>query len=323
MEPEKKVGIEVKYIIFQMIIVIPFFTGFFLKRLSSRFQSASKKMVTVNLSLFEPPIVFWSIWGLTLSREMVVLPFLGFLIVMGGFFFGLIVSSFLNFQSKEKKTFVISASLANHGFTMGGFLCYLAAGETGLALSAIFLLYFIPFTFLFIFGYAGYNKKKSSAAGGLIAFVFTMRNMPLFAAIMALALNLFHVERPDIAFPLDTLLIISVSLYYFTLGTNFEPADLRPLKAHHVALSLEKFMVIPALIYLGGGLLGLDPHIRQVISIQSFMPAAIYSVVTSIMFDLDARLASSLFVVNSLVFILVVLPFLGWVRPAFLFLAGH
>jgi hypothetical protein len=48
------------------------------------------------------------------------------------------------------------------------------------------------------------------------------------------------------------------------------------------------------------------------------MPAAIYSVVSSVLFDLDAGFASNLFVWNSLIFLAGILPALFIFRGFFL-----
>ena len=40
------------------------------------------------------------------------------------------------------------------------------------------------------------------------------------------------------------------------------------------------------------------------------MPVAIYSVISSILFDLDSGLASGMFVLNTLFFLFLVLPFI-------------
>ena len=55
-------------------------------------------------------------------------------------------------------------------------------------------------------------------------------------------------------------------------------------------------------------LLPLDPALKAVIQLQAFMPAAIYSMVTAVLFDLDTDLASGLFVCNTVVFLTAVLP---------------
>jgi hypothetical protein len=46
--------------------------------------------------------------------------------------------------------------------------------------------------------------------------------------------------------------------------------------------------------------------------IQSFMPVAILSVVVSIIFELDTRMSSNLFVWNTILFLLIIFPLVYW-----------
>lgn len=302
---------EYTFALFQLVIIVPFLLGSLLSQRVKDLGRAAKKIILVNLTFIEPPIILWSIWGLTLSAEMVLLPFSGLTVVVLGFVFGKIFVGKLDFDRKAAKSYVICSSLANNGFTMGGFLCYLFAGEKGLGLSAIFILFFIPYTFLFIFPYAGTENRRQVLKWSFVrSFLFTPRNMPVYAVIAAIIIRSNGFERPDIDFPLEILLIVSISLYYFTLGINFKPADLNPLKKENFLLAVQKFIVLPATIFLVFHFIPIGDDLKLVIKLQSFMPVAVYSVIASIMFDLDARRASSMFVVNSLVFIVLVLPLL-------------
>lgn len=300
---------------FQLAIVIPFITGSILKRRFSNLSGAANNIVIFNLVALEPPIILWSIWGLQLSGQMIFLPLSGLMMVMLGFFIGKSAAPLLNVDLKHRKVFVISSSLANHGFTMGGVICYLFLGEKGLALSAIFITYFIPFTFLFIFFYAarGANSKPVTFRY-LFNFLFNIRNMPLYAVLLAVSFRFLEVERPDVLFPLGTLLAISISLYYFTLGINFNAGDLNPFKLEHGLQAANKFIAIPAVTYLSLLLVDLSVDLSTVILIESFMPAAVYSVITAILFNLETRFASSLFIVNTVFFIVLILPFFYWLR---------
>jgi predicted permease len=71
-----------------------------------------------------------------------------------------------------------------------------------------------------------------------------------------------------------------------------------------------KFIILPAVTFTALYFVELDPVVETVILVQSCMPAAVYSVISSILFDLDAKLTSGLFVVNSLLFLGIVLPVL-------------
>jgi predicted permease len=306
---------ELKFAIFQLVIILPFLAGSFLKNRLKNPERASKSLITVNLTLIEPPIVIWSIWGLALNAEMIFLPVSGVFLAVSGFIIGKLAVHKMRLTGTDAKTIVISSSLANHGFTMGGFLCYLFAGEQGLALSAIFLIYFIPFTFLFIFSYANVKDRNQVFQWAFVKdLLFSFRNMPLYAVFIAIFIRLTGINRPDVYFPLDILLILSIALYYFTLGINFKFNDLHFFKKEHVFLAAQKFILLPAITFFILEFIAISDAIKMIIKLQSFMPAAIYSVITAILFDLNARQASGLFVVNSILFIFLVLPLLFFAR---------
>jgi hypothetical protein len=119
----------IKFIVFQLLVICPFLAGMYVKNKISDPPAFAKKIVRTNMILFEPLIALWSIWGLSLSGEMVVLPLAGLTITIAGLIFGRITFPFIVSGVKEKTTYLICASLANHGFTMGGLVCYLMAGE--------------------------------------------------------------------------------------------------------------------------------------------------------------------------------------------------
>ena len=198
---------------------------------------------------------------------------------------------------------------------MGGFICYLIAGEQGLGLSAIFTLYFLPYTFIFIFSYARSSTfRKLFSIKGFIENFINLQNMPLYAVILALILHLIGFKRPDVNFPLDALLLISVGLYYFSLGLNFSFGDFRSTGKEQVMLAVTKFLILPIITIFILRFTHMDSGVKTIIFLQSFMPAAIYSVITSILFDLDSKLASSLFFINTIIFLVLVLPALFFYR---------
>jgi predicted permease len=305
------VPIKIKFVIFQIIIILPFITGYISRRFIKNTQDTAKKIIRINLLSIEPLIVLWSIWGLTLSFDQVFLPLSGLALVIAGFLIGLFTVLFTGRKGPGRKTYLISSSLANSGFTMGGFICYLIAGEKGLGLSAIFTLYFMPYTFIFIFSYAKTNTvKKLLSLNGFIENFFNLQNMPLYAIMLALFLHVIGFKRPNVNIPLDALLLISIGLYYFTLGLNFSLGDFKSTGKEQFLLAVTKFLILPIITIFILGLTHLDPGVKTIIIVQSFMPAAVYSVVSSILFDLDSRLASSLFVINTVIFLILVLPIL-------------
>ncbi len=308
-------SLEVKFILFQILIIVPFVGGSLIRSRLKDSALLAKRVITVNLTSVEPFVVLWSIWGLDLQRQFFILPLAGLSMVLVGFLLGMVLVLPLRRRERSRSTYIISSSLANHGFTMGGFLCYLFGGLDGLGLSAIFLIYFLPFTFLFIFPYAGMSGsgrglKNLFSPAVFKEFFLTPRNMPLYASVTALVLQGAGVKRPDIPFPADIFLMVTILLYYFSLGINFRLSDIRAVGMEQVTMACSKFILLPLITWGILQVIDFSRPVESVILLESFMPAAVYSVLSSILFDLDVSLASALFVINTVLFILLVLPLL-------------
>lgn len=297
-----------RFIAFQSMIILPFAAGFALRKRFASPGTFTKKLVTANLVTIEPVIALWSIWGLHLTAEAALLPAAGVVMVLLGMAGGSLLLPFVRKNRQAKTTFLISSSLANHGFTMGGFICYLLLGERGLGLSFIFISYFMLYLYLVIFPVARFASNSGNEPPPVREFFISFRNMPLYAIVLAIALTSSGVRRPDVFFPTDALLLLSVAVYYFTLGMNFKTSDIRATVPEAALTTLLKFCLVPLATWGALHLIFLPADIRSVILIQSFMPAAIYSVITSVLFDLDTGLASGIFVTNTLFFILIVVP---------------
>jgi hypothetical protein len=261
--------------------------------------------------MFDPIIVLWTVWGLRISKELIYLPISGLCLVILGFCIGHLFALFLNLCQKSHGTFVISASLSNHGFTLGGYICYLLLGEQGLALSYIFLLYFVFYLFLFIFPYARWiqaSQEQISTKQLILTTLINVRNIPLYTTVFALLLKKCQIIRPAIDMPVECFLLISISIYYFSLGLTYSVAQENSYTKSHMALVIIKFMLTPLLACVLTQLLPLNATMQSVVIIESFMPVAILSVVVAIIFDLDTRMASHLFVWNTILFLLFVFP---------------
>jgi len=304
-------SIYLKFILFQAAVVIPFVAGACARRRINAPQHSTRNLVRINIIGLEPLIVLWCAWGLKISPVIMILPVAGFGIIATGVMAGSCAAKLLKLSGKRRQTFLISSSLANHGFTMGGFLCYFFLGEQGLGLSALFCLYFIPYVYCLVFPYArAGSSKKISFRGFFKKFALDSQNLPLFAMTAGLFLNAAGIRRPDIAFPVNALLMASIALYYFTLGISFTQGAIHGIRKELIAVSAIKFVIVPGLTFIVLSLLPLALSVKTVIQLQSFMPAAIYSMVTAVLFDLDTDLASGLFVCNTVVFLTAVLPLL-------------
>jgi len=330
------------FVLFALVVAALFAAGAVLRsrlRRGDHSERLSRRMVRWNLAALEPPVAFWAVWGLQIESRQLALPLLGFFVVGMGFLLGRLLAPLAGLQADpaRRPVFLISASLGNHGFSMGGFLCYLFFGEEGVALTILFVIYFLPWVFLVIFPYArsqapetGAPRAQSSPEqnaepGGAASSIGSRRlrwlrgflswnYMPLYAAGFAAALSGAGLERPDIAFPLAELMLLSAGVYYLALGLSFDPATLvaglRPL----LVLSLIKFALLPLLVAAilyglnASGLVQLPEVWTQVAILQASMPAAVYSVAAAVLHRLDAQFAAGLFLGSTAFFLLVGLP---------------
>jgi predicted permease len=312
------VTITTKFILFQVLIWLPLIAGSIISHKRPSVELSIERLVSFNLMTFEPVVVFWSIWGLSLAPDMIALPLTGVMTVLIGFLAGYIIVKALKFSGIQKHTFIISSSLVNHGFTMGGFLCYLFLGIEGLGLAMLFIVYFMPYLIMVVFSYARYVSEDPLQGFNIKSYILSKKNFPFYAVVLALLFQVFEIKRIQAPVPVDIFIAISVMIYYFALGTSFSPGNIRKFLPAHAVLAIIKFMIVPLIAIGVAFILPIGEKVRAVIIIQSFMPAAIYSVVTSILFKLDSRMASSLFVFNTVLFLFVVLPLLFTFRTLFI-----
>ena len=302
-------AVHSKFILFQIAVFLPFLIGYLVRGRVKEPQPFTRKLLRVNIIGLEPVINFWCIWRLKLSFDVMFLPLAGISLIAIGFIMGTLFLHLIGLAGKKRPTFLLSSSLANHGFTMGGYLCYFFLGEKGLGLALILMLYFIPYVYCFVFPYAKVVADNASDRTGFLRkFVLDPQNMPLLAMISAFIFQLQGIKSPDIYFPIDFLLLASIALYYLTLGVNFSGVEVKRLKKEHLSLATIKFILVPFVAFCILRFVHLDPAIKSVIMIQAFMPTAIYSVVTALLFELDEQFAAKLFLCNTLLFLTLIMP---------------
>jgi len=307
----------VLFLLIQLGVIGPFAAGLLLRGRFSDPLRTTRTLVRINLTGLEPLIVLWCVWDLTVQARLLVLPCAGLGLSLVCLGCGWLLAPLTGLRGRARQTFLISSTLSNHGFTLGGFLCFMLLGETALGYAIFLVLYFMPYVFGFIFPAARLACNRGDAGRKPWRdLVLAPQNLPLAALFTGLLLSVFKIPRPAVALPVAPLLFVSIGLYYFTLGVTFRGADIRLAGRAHVCLGLLKFIIVPAIAWAALRFSGLEPLLQSVIFIQACMSTAIYSVITALLFDLDERLASALFVVNTVVCLVVVVPLLFWFIPA-------
>jgi predicted permease len=293
---------------------VPFAAGLLLRKRFSEPLKTTRRLIRVNIAGLEPLIVLWCVWDLDVRLSVLILPCAGFALAMFSLVAGVALAPLTGLGGRARQTFLISSTLSNHGFTLGGFLCFILLGEKALGYAIFMILYFMPYVFGIIFPAARLATSRADAGRSPWRdLLLAPQNIPLAALAIAMLLSVLNIPRPAINISIAPLMFLSVGLYYFTLGVTFRGADIFASGRAHFCLGLIKFIIVPAGAWLVLRSTGLDPLMQQVIIVQACMSAAIYSVITALMFDLEERLASALFVVNTIICLVFVVPALFWI----------
>lgn len=267
---------------------------------------------------------FLSIWGKRLNVSHVWLPLLAAVQVMTMVVLGLFVGKILARNRGEQGLFGLASGVGNAGFTMGGFVVLVLFGESGLALVSIYGLMWTPLIVLFVYPIARHwaSDKPEMSVGKLMRKnILDWRSISLPIAIVAVILSINDVARPGIIVEwriIDILVYTVTAVAYFAIGLRLHLTSIMELKKQIASLAIMRFVVAAALGLTLVTLAQLSPWplttlARKVFLIEAFVPVAITVVAVANMFHLKPREASALFVANTFMYLLLVLPIVIWI----------
>jgi len=266
------------------------------------------------------PLSALVLWQLDLQISLITLPIVSAILPLSMAPIGFALARVHKLDRKTAGTFIVGCGIANIGVTLGGFVCYCLFGMEGLGYAQLYVMVWAVTYVGFYYPVAKYYGEGSSAInlGFVLRTFFDRRALPVVGSIVGLTLNLCGVamQRFITAYHvIDAFLVVSVLVSFFCMGLQIHFASITEKPILHVSLAAAKFFCAPAIMLcLLAGTSRLPGQLPttayRVAMIESFMPTAIFTVVISNLFNLNARLASMLFVVNTAAFLVIVLPIL-------------
>ncbi len=269
-------------------------------------------------------VALLSIWGTPLQIADMLLPAIA--VVQIGVMAGisLNVGRFLTKDRPEIGLFGITSAVGNHGMTMGGLVVFLIYGSEALGLSMIYCLTFPWVMVLLMYPVARHYSGATPAQrlGPLmLRSIFDWRSAGILFAVVGVVLSVAGVARPK---AIETYHVVPAGVYiinvmaYFAIGLRLRVSDIKRLLKLIFALAGMRFVVAMGVCVCLLSLLRLSPWALtglrwNVVLILSFVPTAVTNVAVANMFDLRPREASVLFVANTLMYLVLVLPIVFWV----------
>jgi predicted permease len=275
------------------------------------------------------PVAMVSFWRLPLEgeagRQLLLLMLAQPVIMVTATGAMAMLSRSLKCSRPQKGVLLIGAGLANTGFTLGAYVCYavLEPGELALSYGMAFTMAMVISYVLFFYPLAFHY----SAEGGgsllrlIIASFTTVRAAPLYLSAFGVLLNLAEIPVPaqlDDWHILEAIFFLGAGAAYAGIGLRLRLGDSLGAWRMHILLAIVQFIVHPLATLAVLGLLAAahrapGPLVSDVLIVEAFMPTAINIVILANLFHLDARLASVLWLWNTLAFCAAVLPVLMWV----------
>lgn len=279
-----------------------------------------------------------NIWVLAIEPLLVIIP--AFLMVP--------LAKAIGLQRNQVGVLAVAAGLRNSGFALGAFLAYaiLPAGDLlrqqgalgpeqvdklsieALAYGMLVVMTMSMAVVIFLFPLAqhfGDHRKDDDTIGRIIYQSFVdWKAMLFYSAAAGIALAYLRVPFPTVVHDwhlLKILIFVGSATAYFGIGLRLHVDQLWRHARSHAVLAGVKFIATPLatllLLLIAGnlGVVGPPPLLQQTMILMAFMPMAIQGVMISNLFHLDARMAGSVWIVNMVTFLVVVLPIILIVVP--------
>ncbi|MFP4105161.1 MAG: AEC family transporter [Phycisphaerae bacterium] len=311
-----------KFILTAVLIVCSAAAGYMARRNRLVPETIAGPIMTLIVVFGYSSVGFFAIWSRDVTGQDAWLPTLG--IIQAGIMAGLgiLIAAMLGMKQAQRGLFGLSATVGNAGFTMGGFLLFLMYGERGLALASIYCLMWYPMV-VFLLYPVGRHYCPGAAREPLWRLMcrslFHWRSIGLPMMLGGLILSLVDVPYPSVISEWEIVEIIVFSviiLAYFSIGLRLRFSHLLELKRMILSLALVRFG-LSTLVALGLYALtlltpwGMDDVHRNVIIIEASVPMAVTNVAVANMFGLKPKEASMLFVANTGMYLVLVLPIIA------------
>lgn len=277
-----------------------------------------KTLHLVNIIALQANVAWITMWGVTWEWNLIRLPVAGLILSMAATLLGLQLGRLHRFEGRDRATFALACGMSNLGTTGGLLVIRVLLNDQALRFGNVYLLYWSFFTFLFCFPLAKhYSSGTRTSFGRLVASsVGDVRTLPLVGLLVGLGLAAWGPPRPTVTEDIVLILVmVSGFAAMFAIGVTLHLRMVRHYIPAYFTQGGVKFLLSPLAAVALVALLRLQGLHAQVVLIDASMSQAFYSVMIANIFGLNVHLANSMFLINTLTFLLVVFPLLSLLLP--------
>lgn len=282
--------------------------------------SAPKRLFNIAFYGCQMSITLSSLWIARIDRSSATMPLLassGWLLTAG---VAWLISVWLGHERPQRGAFIATMCQSNNGFTLLGFVALVLFEEAGLAQAVYTQSLNNPYLLLFCFPLA---RLYSSTATGQSLRQIVLDNLkdtrvllPLLIIGAGLLLNLSGVPRPQALGNLvRPLIYVGTACSGIAVGLLYRGARLERYWRENLVSFGYRSTLYP-LYYAGlAWMFGLGALDARILILYGLVPSALLANFLAVSFELDTDLTSSVFVVSTVTFLLLVLPAYAYFSP--------
>lgn len=308
-------------LVYAAIIIGSLSVGYGARRRGLLGERLAKVMMAVITVAAYPVIQSLAIWRMDLRIEHAWLPGLGTINALIMAFLAIAVARWVTAIPRRRGMLAVHGCMVNTGVTMGGLvLLGLYGQEVGLGLMGIYSLMWTPFVVLVAYPIARhYSPTHGSGSLGklMLRSVFDWRSIGLPLVIASVFVSAYRwapcpKQITEWHIP-QILAYVTVVVAFFAIGLRLRFSHTRQLLPIISALAGLRFIVSGVIAaglmlmthWTPWPLVGIE---GRAFVIEAIMPTAVTAVGIASLFDLDADEASTIFVVNTLMFLVLIMP---------------
>lgn len=315
-----------RFLLFAGVGILCLVAGYTARRRNWLREEASQRVHFHTVTWFWTLAGVLGLWSLPLRAELLwlllILP-----VTMGvGIAVIIPLAKLIGCTRPQVGVLAVGAAIINGGVTLGTYLCYCNLGMNerawayGAVIGSLNLILAVPMVYP-IAQHCSMDHSHDMPAWRLIlTSIFSVRSIGLLSGLVGILLAALGVPFPGWLrdyYVLDAVAYACAIGTYFGIGLRLRLGDSLHYLPQHALLAGVKFVLYPltalVLLRLVAGLaVPLPALLQDAVMIQASVATGTSVVILANLFKLDARLASTLWLWNTVLFLVLPLPVILW-----------
>lgn len=287
-------------------VILIFLAGFGLQRWK---RVDIRSVSTVSIYVLTPALVFSTFYEADLSQGYFVMICFSLLLLAALITVNKLYSWLRGYSQSVESGMILSTAFMNSG-NYGTPIVLFAFGEAGFAYAVSFLVLQAV-----VLNFFGIYYAARSQAGVKLAFKSVLEMPPIYAAILALLMNVGEVPMPaNLMSGIELLAPAAIPVVMVILGMQLAEIKMIDLQWPKISYGVVVRMFLsPFLAFLIVQLFTMDPLLQKVLILLAAMPSAATTTMYAVQYDAEPGLVSSITLVTTLVSIVTITALLTFI----------